>query len=68
MLYDDGKNVRLLYELEVPMYPQEAQEQLGILKTGDLTIQVRVSPMLSSHLTQAMCIIHSLLCALNGSE
>lgn len=50
MLYDDGKNVRLLYELEVPMYPQEAQEQLGILKTGDLTIQVRVSPMLSSHL------------------
>ena len=22
MLYDDGKNVRLLYELEVPMYPQ----------------------------------------------
>ena len=22
VLYDDGKNVRLLYELEVPLYPQ----------------------------------------------
>jgi len=42
VLFDDGKNVRLLYELEVPLYPQEAQEQLGIHKTGDDSIQVRV--------------------------
>jgi hypothetical protein len=42
-LYDDGRNVRLLYELEVPVYPQEAQEQLGIYKTGDYSLQVRVS-------------------------
>ena len=42
VLFDDGKNVRLLYELEVPLYPQEAQEQLGIHKTGDYSIQVRV--------------------------
>ena len=42
MLYDDGRNVRLLYELEVPMYPQEAQEELGVYKTGDYAIQVRV--------------------------
>ena len=43
MLYDDGRNLRLLYELEVPVYPQEAQEQLGIYKTGDYSLQVRVS-------------------------
>ena len=43
MLYDDGRNVRLLYELEVPVYPQEAQEQLGIYKTGDYSLQARVS-------------------------
>ena len=42
VLFDDGKNVRLLYELEVPLYPQEAQEQLGIHKTGDYSVQVRV--------------------------
>ena len=42
MLYDDGRNVRLLYELEVPVYPQEAQEELGVYKTGDYAIQVRV--------------------------
>ena len=42
MLYDDGRNVRLLYELEVPMYPQEAQEVLAIYKTGDYSVQVRV--------------------------
>ena len=35
--------MRLLYELEVPVYPQEAQEQLGIYKTGDYSLQVRVS-------------------------
>ena len=35
--------MRLLYELEVPVYPQEAQEQLGIYKTGDLDLKVRVS-------------------------
>ena len=43
MLYDDGKNVRLLYELEVPRYPQEAQEELGVYKTGDYAVQVRVN-------------------------
>ena len=42
MLYDDGRNVRLLYELEVPVYPQEAQEVLAIYKTGDYSVQVRV--------------------------
>ncbi|CAL5223925.1 g6526 [Coccomyxa viridis] len=41
VLYDDGRNVRLLYELEVPMYPQEAQQELGIDKAGDYAIQVR---------------------------
>lgn len=35
--------MRLLYELEVPVYPQEAQEQLGIYKTGDYSLQVRVN-------------------------
>ena len=42
VLYDDGRNVRLLYELEVPIYPQEAQEVLAIYKTGDYSVQVRV--------------------------
>ncbi|CAL5223803.1 g6374 [Coccomyxa viridis] len=41
VLYDDGRNVRLLYELEVPIYPQEAQEVLAIYKTGDYSVQVR---------------------------
>ena len=35
--------MRLLYELEVPVYPQEAQEQVGIYKSGDYSLQVRVS-------------------------
>ena len=42
VLYEDGRNVRLLYELEVPIYPQEAQEVLAIYKTGDYSVQVRV--------------------------
>ena len=42
MLHDAGRSVDLLYELEVPEYPQEAQEQLGIYKTGAYTIQIKV--------------------------
>ena len=36
----------LLYELEFPVYPHEALEELGIHKTGDFTIQVKVRPCL----------------------
>lgn len=43
MLYGDGRKARLLYELEVPRYPQEAQEELGVYETGDYAMQVRVS-------------------------
>ena len=42
MLHDAGRSVDMLYELEVPEYPQEAQEQLGIYKTGAYTIQIKV--------------------------
>ena len=42
ILFDNGAEVDLLYELEIPHYPHEAQEQLGIYKTGEFTIQVKV--------------------------
>ncbi len=42
VLFDHGREVDLLYELEIPTYPHEAQEELGIYKTGELTIQVKV--------------------------
>jgi hypothetical protein len=42
ILFDNGAEVDLLYELKIPHYPHEAQEQLGIYKTGEFTIQVKV--------------------------
>ena len=42
LLFDDGRSVDMLYELEFPEYPHEAQEQLGIYKTGEYTVQGKV--------------------------
>lgn len=42
VLFNDGRDVDLLYELEIPEYPHEAQEQLGIYKTGEYTVQIKV--------------------------
>ena len=45
-LYEDGNEVRLLtklYEQEVSEYPKKTQEELGIYKTGDYRLEVKVS-------------------------
>ena len=42
VLFDSGRSVDMLYELEVPEYPHEAQEQLCIYKTGEYTVHVKV--------------------------
>ena len=43
MLYDDGKNLRLLtrlYEQDVSDYPKDDQEKYGVYTTGDSVIKV----------------------------
>ncbi|CAL5223808.1 g6379 [Coccomyxa viridis] len=44
-LYEDGNEVRLLtklYEQEVSEYPKKTQEELGVYKTGDYRLEVKV--------------------------
>ena len=42
VLFNDGRSVDMLYELEVPEFPHEAQEQLGIYRNGEYTVQIKV--------------------------
>ena len=41
LLFDDGRIVDMLYELEVPECPHEAQEQLGIYRPESIPSRSR---------------------------
>ena len=39
---EEGRDARLMYELEVPEEPQDVQQELNIGKTGNFSLQMKV--------------------------